>query len=61
MKGAMADPLAKIIKAPKNKSVKMMGSSQNFFLTLRKPHKSLTKSMVQLLAPGFKTLMPRFA
>jgi hypothetical protein len=61
MKGAMADPLAKIIKAPKNKSVKMMGSSQNFFLTLRKPHKSLKKSMVQLLAPGFKPSMPRFA
>jgi hypothetical protein len=45
MKGAMAEPLAKIINAPKNKSVKMMGNSQNFFLTLRNPHKSLTKSI----------------
>jgi hypothetical protein len=54
MKGAMAEPLAKIIKAPKNNSVKIMGSSQNFFLTLRKPHKSLTKSMVKLLVLGFK-------
>ena len=41
----MAEPLAKTIKAPKNKSVRMIGNSQNFFLTLRKPHKSLTKSM----------------
>jgi hypothetical protein len=49
MKGAMAEPLAKIIKAPKNKSVRIMGNSQNFFLTLRKPHKSLKKSMMQLL------------
>src|SRR5665647_993141 len=49
MKGAMAEPLAKIIKAPKNNSVSMMGNSQNFFLTLRKPHKSLKKFMTQLL------------
>jgi hypothetical protein len=49
MKGAMADPLAKIIRAPKNRSVKMMGNSQNFFLTLRKPHKSFTKSIKPLL------------
>jgi hypothetical protein len=49
MKGAMAEPLAKIIKAPKNNSVRMMGNSQNFFLTLRKPHKSLAKFMLQLL------------
>jgi hypothetical protein len=47
----MAEPLAKIINAPKNSSVRMMGNSQNFFLTLRKPHKSLTKSMLRLLAP----------
>jgi hypothetical protein len=49
MKGAMAEPLAKIIKAPKNNRVKMMGNSQNFFLTLRNPHKSLKKFMVKLL------------
>src|SRR3989339_1263230 len=51
MKGAMAEPLAKTIKAPKNNSVRIMGSNQNFFLTLRKPHKSLAKFMVQLLDP----------
>jgi hypothetical protein len=49
MKGAMAEPLAKTIKAPKNKSVRMMGNNQNFFLTLRKPHKSFAKFMLQLL------------
>jgi hypothetical protein len=49
MKGAMAEPLAKTIKAPKNKSGRMMGNSQNFFLTMRKPHKSLKKFMVKPL------------
>jgi hypothetical protein len=56
MKGAMAEPLAKTIKAPKNKRVRMMGNSQNFFLTLRKPHKSLTKSIIPLLPTDFHSL-----
>ena len=36
----MAEPLAKTIKAPKNSRVRMMGSSQYFFRTFKKPHKS---------------------
>jgi hypothetical protein len=60
MKGAMAEPLAKTIKAPKNNSVKIMGNSQNFFLTLRNPHKSLKKFMVQLLDPlAWRFLVPK--
>jgi hypothetical protein len=54
MKGAMAEPLAKTIKAPKNKSVRIMGSSQYFFLTLRKPHKSLAKFMTYSSLVEFK-------
>jgi len=60
MNGAMAEPLAKTIKAPKNNSVRMMGNNQNFFLTLRKPHKSLKKFMIQLLDPlAWRFLVPK--
>ncbi len=39
----MAEPLAKIIRAPKKSKVRMMGRSQYFLRTFKKPHKSLTK------------------
>ncbi|HOG09312.1 MAG TPA: hypothetical protein PLJ49_03220 [Smithella sp.] len=45
MKGPTADPPAKIIKAPHKSSIRMIGRSQNFFLTFKKPHTSLKKSM----------------
>jgi hypothetical protein len=39
----------------------MMGSSQNFFLTLRKPHKSLAKFMNLLLVSSkFKVQSSKF-
>ena len=43
MKGAMAEPLAKMISEPNNSKVRMMGKSQYFFRTLKKPHKSRAK------------------
>lgn len=43
MKGAMADPLAKMISEPNNSKVRMMGKSQYFLRTLKKPHKSRAK------------------
>jgi len=44
MRGAIADPPAKTINAPNKSNVNISGSSQNFFLTFKKPHKSLKKS-----------------
>jgi hypothetical protein len=46
MNGAMADPLVKTIRIPKNKSVMIMGRSQYFFRVLMKPHRSVRKSML---------------
>ena len=40
MKGAMAEPLAKMINDPNRSRVRMMGSSQYFLRVLKKPHKS---------------------
>jgi len=45
MKGAIAEPLVKTIKTPNIKRMMIKGSSQNFFLTFRKPHKSFKKSI----------------
>jgi len=44
MKGAIAVPLVIIIKPPKSSRVRMIGSSQNFFLFVINPNKSLRKS-----------------
>jgi hypothetical protein len=56
MNGAMAEPPAKTIKAPKKSKVKMMGNSQYFLRYFRNPHKSRMKSMDNspelLLKPG---------
>jgi hypothetical protein len=46
MKGATADPSVKTINEPKSKSIMMIGSNQNFFLTRMNPHKSSIKSSI---------------
>lgn len=45
MNGATADPEEKIRIAPNRIRINIKGSSQNFFLTLRKDHKSFKNSM----------------
>jgi len=45
MKGAMAVPLVNITNEPKKRRLKIMGNSQNFFLTLIKPQRSLRNSI----------------
>jgi len=45
MRGAIADPLEKMINPPNKSNVNINGNSQNFFLTFKNPHKSLKKSM----------------
>src|SRR4029077_4358465 len=46
MNGAIADPLANTMSAPNTKMITIRGRSQNFFRSLRKPHKSFRKSMI---------------
>ena len=43
MKGAIAEPLVKTMRIPKNKSMMIMGKSQYFYRVLIKPHRSLKK------------------
>src|SRR5580700_9947464 len=45
MNGAIADPLANIMRAPNTKMITIRGKSQNFFRCFRKPHKSFRKSI----------------
>lgn len=45
MNGATAVPLLIRIKPPNKSNVRIMGSSQYFFLSLMNPHKSLIKSI----------------
>jgi hypothetical protein len=45
MKGAIALPVERTIKTPKRSSVKITGTSQYFFLTFKKPQRSLKKSI----------------
>jgi hypothetical protein len=45
----MAEPLVRTMRMPKKKRMIMMGSSQNFLRTVRNPHKSLRKPIVNLL------------
>ena len=44
----MAVPPVRTINEPKNRSVSNIGSSQNFFLTLRNPQMSFMKSIIYL-------------
>jgi hypothetical protein len=46
MKGAIAEPEVSTIKMPNKRRMIMMGSSQYFFLVLKKPHKSFKNCMV---------------
>lgn len=41
----MADPLVNTMSTPNNNKIMMRGSSQNFFLTFKNPHKSFRKSI----------------
>lgn len=45
MNGAIADPLVKTIRMPNINSTTITGSNQNFFLSLRKDHKSCINSI----------------
>jgi hypothetical protein len=49
MKGAIAEPEVSTIKMPNKRRMIMMGSSQYFFLVLKKPHKSFKKCIFSLL------------
>jgi hypothetical protein len=46
MNGAIADPLANIMRAPNIKMITIKGKSQNFFRCFKKPHKSFRKSIL---------------
>src|SRR5215831_3464792 len=64
MNGAIADPAAKTMMTPKLSRITIIGNSQNFFLLLRKPHKSLKNSMLSpllvwlLYIAGDKEMIP---
>lgn len=45
MKGAIAEPVVSTIKTPKSRRIKIMGKSQNFFLSFKNPHKSFKNSI----------------
>lgn len=48
MKGAIAEPCARTIKAPSNNIMTMMGASQNFFLAFKKAQSSKRNDMLIL-------------
>lgn len=48
MNGAMAEPLVSTINAPKPNKITIMGASQNFFRSWRKPHKSFRNTFSNL-------------
>ena len=45
MNGAIAEPLTKKMRIANKSKIIIIGSNQNFFLTFKKPHKSLTKAI----------------
>ena len=45
MKGAIAEPPVNTINAPKSSMNMMIGRSQNFFRTFKKPQRSFRKSI----------------
>jgi hypothetical protein len=49
MKGAIADPAAKIMIIPNARRITIAGANQNFFLCFRNPHKSLKNSIISPL------------
>jgi len=52
----MADPLDTMISTAKMSRMIISGSSQNFFLTLRKSHKSLKNSIYYVFKKVFQGL-----
>jgi 23S rRNA pseudoU1915 N3-methylase RlmH len=46
MNGAIADPAVSTISAPKASKMIISGNNQNFFLTRRKPQRSLMNSII---------------
>src|SRR5205823_13564007 len=46
MKGAIADPAVRTISTPKVSKMTISGNNQNFFLTRRKPQRSLMNSII---------------
>src|SRR5205823_2525302 len=53
MNGAIADPAVSTISTPKVSKIKISGNNQNFFLTRRKPQRSLMNSIIVLLLIRF--------
>jgi len=49
MNGEMAEPPPITIKNPNSNNTTMIGANQNFFLSLRKPHKSIKNSIFRQL------------
>src|SRR5436189_5966430 len=48
MNGAIADPAVRTISTPKVSKITITGNNQNFFLTRRKPQRSLMNSIISL-------------
>ena len=46
MNGAIADPAVRTISVPKTSKIRISGNSQNFFLSRRKPQRSLMNSII---------------
>ena len=46
MNGAIADPAVRKISTPKVSKITIRGNNQNFFLTRRKPQRSLMNSII---------------
>ena len=46
MKGAIADPAVRTISTPKVSKITISGNNQNFFLSRRKPQRSLMNSII---------------
>src|SRR6266513_137799 len=46
MNGAIADPAVRTISTPKVSKITIIGNNQNFFLSRRKPQRSLMNSII---------------
>src|SRR5207248_9512541 len=60
MKGAIADPAVRTISTSKVSKMTIRGNNQNFFLTRRKPQRSLMNSIISFsLLIRFLDVFPR--
>jgi len=48
MNGAIADPAVRKISTPKVSKITISGNNQNFFLSRRKPQRSLMNSIINV-------------